>query len=85
MQGTAKAGVEELPSMVNSPEGLLGSQEIKAWLFHEHLKQSTNALQQKQHSVATPQAPYRNMTTTCGHKGSAACPATPAALRCLSF
>lgn len=36
-------------------------------------------------TVATPQAPYRNMTTTCGHKGSAACPATPAALRCLSF
>lgn len=49
VQGTAKAGVEELPSMGNSPEGLLGSQEIKAWLFHEHLKQSTNTLQQKRH------------------------------------
>lgn len=50
---------------VNSPEGLLGSQEVKAGLFHVHLKQSTNVSQQKWCScTATTEAQCRSRITT---------------------
>lgn len=59
---STRADTQELSSPVNSPQGLLGSQEVKAWLFHVHLKWSTNLLHNSR-SDAPLQAPLGSTQT----------------------